>query len=139
MLWPGELLQNTAVYVNTSKCKIRVATAAPAARVESGGIFWVIKKSKAVDTFPTNQTLSFGTVGTIVLVIMRVVKVASIKTRVREIRRLQSCWWKFVDVDYFDQPMSTHNHSVSDLNGNCLKSVYFSSSFILLKGAFTTY
>ena len=90
--------------VNTSKRKIRVSTTVPAARMEAHRIHCLIKKSKAVDTSPISQTLSIPAVGTIAPVSMQATKVASIKTGVREhreIRRLQSFWWRFVDVDYF--------------------------------------
>ena len=70
--------------------------------MKAGRIFQVIKESKAFDTCPTSQALSIYSVGTIAPVSMGAVKITSIKTEVkkhREIRGLQSFWWRFVDVD----------------------------------------
>ena len=98
--------------------------------MKAGRILWSINESKAVNTCPTSQALSIHTVGTIPPVSMRAIKITSIKTEVREhpeIRGLQSCWWRFVDVLYLST--STRNHLVSDLSGDCFINVYFSRSW----------
>ena len=92
--------------------------------MKAGRILWIIKESKVVSTCPTRQALSIHTVGTIAQVSMRAVKTTSIKTGVRkhrEIRSLQLCWWRLAIL----YPLtSTHNHSVSDLSGDCFKNMY---------------
>ena len=63
---------------------IRVSTTVPVAKMKGGRIFWVINERKAVMTCPTSQTLPICTVETIIPVSMWAVKMASIKTGVRE-------------------------------------------------------
>ena len=107
-----------AVRVSTSKRKIRVSTTILAARMKVGKIFWIIKESKAVNICPSSQALSIHTFGTIAPVSMQAFKITSIKTGVRDhwdIRGLQSCWWRFVDVDYFcthQRPHTTHRSPI---------------------------
>ena len=77
-------------------------TSVPGARKKGGHILCVVERDKAVKTCPGNKVLSIGTVGSITPVDMRTTKIASIENRVnehREIRRLQSRSWKFVDID----------------------------------------
>ena len=126
--------------VNTIKRKSRIITSVPAVRVKAGRFYGVIKESKAVNASTASQTLSIRTVCTIAPIIMRAVKFSSIMTGVKQnwkIRRSQSCWWRFVDVDYFlptnvhthtHTHTHTHNHTVSDVGGYQFKSVYFSRS-----------
>ena len=93
-----------AVRVSTSKRKIKVSTTVPASRMKAGRILRIIKESKAVNTCLTSQALSIPTIGTIAPVSMQAVKLTSMKTGVREhweIRGLQSCRWRFVEIDYF--------------------------------------
>ena len=66
---------------------------------------------------------SVRTVIIVTPVSMTTIKIASIKTWVREhweIQRSQSRWWRFVDVDYF---ISTYNHLISNVGVDWSNSV----------------
>ena len=76
-------------------------TSVRGARKKGGHILCVAERDKAVKTCPGNKALSIGTAGSITPVDMRTIKIASIENGVnehREIRRLQSRSWKFVDI-----------------------------------------
>ena len=70
--------------------------------MKGGHIIRVVERDKAVKDCPSNKALSNGTAGSIILVDMRTIKIASIENWVREhweIKRLQSRRCSFVDID----------------------------------------
>ena len=82
---------------------IRVDASVPAARIKVNHVLFVEERDKAVKASPSNKALSIDTDGCITPVDMWTIKIASIENRMmehREIKRLQSRRWRFVDIDY---------------------------------------
>ena len=85
------------------------------ARMKGGHILWIVESEKANKACPSNKAVSVSITGSITLVDMRTIKIASIENGVKEhwkIRCLQSCRWRFVDIDnsitinVYAQPLS---------------------------------
>ena len=73
-------VRQTTLRIDIDECKIRVGTCIPAARVQAGGIFWVMEWDKMVGTCPAKQAFPICTVAIIIPINILAIKVANIAT-----------------------------------------------------------